>query len=341
MAVLAGILFGASVPLSKVMLGSSDPLMLAALLYLGSGLGMVFMRLLLRTGSRPPSESGLKRADAPWLLGALAVGGVVAPIVLMLSLKTTPSSTAALLLNFEAVGTVLIAALMFREPVGRRVWLALGLLTAGGVVLSLKGGGWGISIGALGIIAACSLWGLDNNLTRNISARDPTEIVAVKGLGAGLFSLILAVSLSRVFPELWDAVSALLIGFVCYGLSLYLYVMALRGLGAARAGALFAVAPFSGAALGMLMFRESPTEALAISLPLMAAGAFLLFSEAHGHPHRHRRETHDHRHSHSDGHHSHPHPPDTQETMHSHSHEHEVTEHEHPHSPDIHHRHSH
>jgi drug/metabolite transporter (DMT)-like permease len=340
MALSAALLFGSSVPLAKVMLGSTDPLMLAAFLYLGSGIGMAAVKLGLRTACKHSGEARLKRADAPWLLGALLVGGVAAPAILLFGLGSTPSSTAALLLNFEAIGTVLIAALMFRESVGKRVWLALALVTAGGIILSVSGNGWGLSVGAVGIIAACFLWGLDNNLTRNISAKDPVAIVAIKGIGAGLFSLLLALLLGREIPQLTTLAVAMLIGFVCYGLSLYLYVVALRGLGAARTGALFAVAPFGGALLGMAMFQDSLTIGFMISLPLLAAGAILLFREAHGHPHVHKNEMHEHKHTHDDGHHVH-HAGTILGQSHSHTHEHATMKHAHPHAPDIHHRHRH
>jgi drug/metabolite transporter (DMT)-like permease len=342
MALGAALLFGSSVPLAKVMLGSMDPLMLAALLYLGSGIGMAAVKLGLKASGKLSGEAQLKRGDAPWLLGALIVGGVAAPVILFFGLDSTPSSTAALLLNFEAVGTVLIAGLMFRESVEKRVWLALVLVTAGGIILTVNGSGWGLSVGAIGIIAACFLWGLDNNLTRNISGKDPVTIVAIKGIGAGLVSLLLALLLGRGIPQLSTFAIAMLIGFVCYGLSLYLYVHSLRGLGAARAGALFAVAPFGGALLGIGILHDSLTMGFIISLLLMAAGAMLLFREAHRHSHAHVREVHEHRHSHDDEHHAHVHEAESISSQaHSHTHKHEATEHVHPHAPDTHHRHQH
>lgn len=342
MALGAAFLFGSSVPLAKVMLGSTDPLMLAAFLYLGSGVGMAAVKFGSKASGSLSGEARLKRTDAPWLLSALLVGGVAAPVILLFGLDSTPSSTAALLLNFEAVGTVLIASLMFRESVGKRVWLTLVLVTVGGMILTVTGSGWGLSVGAVGIIAACFLWGLDNNLTRNISAKDPISIVAIKGIGAGLFSLMLALLFGHEIPQLATLAVAMLIGFVCYGLSLYLYVVALRGLGAARTGALFAVAPFGGALLGMAIFRDSLTMGFMLSLPLLVVGAILLFREAHGHSHAHTYETHEHRHSHDDGHHAHVHDAKIMPGQaHSHTHEHEATEHVHPHVPDIHHRHEH
>ncbi|MEW5936783.1 MAG: DMT family transporter [Candidatus Thermoplasmatota archaeon] len=343
MAVAAAVLFGASAPLAKALLEEVDPVMLAGLLYLGSGLGMALTMAAQRVGGRITSEAPLKRADAPWLVSALLVGGVAAPIILMLGLDTTPSSTAALLLNFEAVGTVLVARLMFGEAVGARVWAALALVTCGSIVLSLTDdGGWGVSLGALGILAACVLWGLDNNFTRNVSAKDPVTIVAAKGVGAGLFSVALALALGMRFPDIITVGLAMLVGFVCYGLSIALYVRALRDLGAARTGALFGTAPFVGAVIGLAMFRDQPTVGLVVSFPLMVAGAMMLMREAHSHAHVHDAEMHEHRHAHDDDHHGHAHEGEVEvRGAHSHIHKHEATEHEHQHAPDIHHRHGH
>lgn len=337
----AAVLFGASAPLAKLMLDSVDPVMLAGLFYLGSGIGMALAKVAQGAIGGAATEAPLRRPDFPWLLGALAVGGVAAPIILMLGLGTTPASTAALLLNFEAVGTVIIARVMFREAVGRGVWLALAFVTTGSIVLSVNSGdAWGLSLGAVAIMAACLLWGLDNNLTRNISARDPISIVAIKGLGAGLFSIAFAIMLGRDFPTIATVLLALITGFVCYGLSIALYIRALRGLGAARTGAIFGTAPFAGAVLGFVIFHDQVTVWLAIALPLLVLGAVLLFREAHSHTHVHTAEVHEHRHIHDDGHHGHEHgQPDV--GTHSHLHKHEAIEHSHPHAPDIHHRHGH
>ncbi|MBI5001706.1 MAG: DMT family transporter [Euryarchaeota archaeon] len=341
MGVGAAVLFGASAPLAKLLLGTIDPVMLAGLLYLGSGLGMALAKAVQTVAGRSGSEASLRRMDFPWLLSALVVGGVAAPIILMLGLGTTPASTAALLLNFEAVGTVVVARLMFREAVGRWVWLALALVTVGSAVLSMDGGdGWGLSLGAVAILAACLLWGLDNNITRNVSARDPVSIVAIKGMGAGLFSVALAYALGRNFPVVSTALAAMLVGFVCYGLSIALYVRALRDMGAARTGALFGTAPFVGAAMSLLIFHDTLTLGFIASVPLMIVGAVILFKEAHAHTHVHLSEIHEHRHAHDDGHHDHTHEKSV-EGAHSHPHQHEALGHTHSHAPDIHHRHGH
>lgn len=337
-ALLAAALFGFSAPLAKLLLGEVEPVVLAALLYLGSGLGVLIFRLV-----QPSSEAQITRADGKWLAGALFAGGVAAPIVLLFSLRATAASTASLLLNFEGVATSLIAALVFKEAVSGRALWALGCVTFASILLSWDNSGqWGISPGALGILAACVLWGIDNNLTRNISAKDPLMIVLVKGLGAGSFSLVLAFILGNAFPGLTVVLGALLLGSLSYGLSIVLFIRAMRGLGAARTSALFGTAPLAGVALSLLLFRDSPSSLFFIALPLTLVAMFLLLREQHGHLHIHEAITHEHRHRHDDGHHTHDHPGMTSPSLtHSHVHTHQRLEHEHPHLPDIHHRHSH
>jgi len=339
----AAVLFGASAPLSKLMLAATDPVVLAALLYLGSGAGMAIVKLGSGAMGKSGAEAPLKRSDAPWLLSALLAGGIMAPMLMMVGLSTTPAAFGALLLNFEAVGTIIIARLMFREAVGRGVWLALVLITAGSMAVSVKDeGGWALSIGALGILAACFLWGLDNNLTRNISAKDPVSTVAIKGVGAGLFGVAFSLVLGRDLPALPGALAAVSVGFVCYGLSMALYIRALRDIGAARTGALFGAAPFIGVLLGLVIFNDPVTAWFVLSFLLTMAGAILLFWEAHGHRHAHALETHEHRHAHDDGHHVHEHGGGTvPHGPHSHVHTHEALDHEHRHAPDLHHRHPH
>jgi drug/metabolite transporter (DMT)-like permease len=341
-ALLAAALFGFSAPLAKLLLGEVEPVVLAALLYLGSGLAVLLYRLAQRV-SAGELEAQITKADWKWLTGAVLSGGVVAPIVLLFSLRATAAATASLLLNFEGVATSLIAALVFKEAVsGRAIW-GIGVVTLASILLTWDSSGqWGISPGALGILAACVLWGIDNNLTRNISAKDPLMIVLVKGLVAGTFSLILAILLGNTFPGLTVVLGALLLGSLSYGLSIVLFIRAMRGLGAARTSALFGTAPLAGVALSLALFRESPTGLFFIALPLTLAAMFLLLCEQHGHPHAHDAITHEHRHRHDDGHHTHDHPGMTSRSLtHSHVHTHERLEHEHPHLPDIHHRHSH
>lgn len=341
-ALMAALLFGASAPFAKLLLGDIQPVMLAALLYLGCGWGLLAVKIIRDYGARPVSrEAGLARADAPWLAGAVLAGGVAAPIILMFSLKSTPAATASMLLNFEGAATSLIALAVFREALGRRVWAAIGLITLASIILSWNSGGdWGLSPGAAGILLACILWGLDNNFTRNISAKDPATIVIVKGVAAGSVSLAIALLTGEIMPSAPAIIKALILGLFSYGLSILLFVIAMRSLGAARTSAFFSSAPFIGAVISMLIFREWPGSAFLISLPIMLAGTALILREEHAHLHLHPRYEHDHRHKHDDGHHSHPHD-DGWAEEHSHRHIHEEIEHRHTHTPDIHHRHMH
>ncbi len=348
-ALAAALLFGINAPLSKVLLapgglGEVAPIPMAAFLYLGSGLGALALLRVRRQEATTESEATLRRGDLPWLAGALLAGGVAAPIVLMFGLRVTPGATASLLLNFEGVATTLIAALAFREAVGRRVWGAIGLITVASIVLSWEPGGrLGVSLGALGILAACVLWGVDNNLTRNISARNPLTIVAAKGLGAGLFSLLLALLVGQPLPRPGAALVAMTLGSVSYGLSIMFFILALRDLGAARTSAFFSSAPFVGALLSFAILGESVRTQFLAALPLMLVGTVLLVTEQHAHRHRHGFQAHEHRHHHDDAHHDHAHTPGEvpPNGWHSHPHEHAPQVHEHPHAPDLHHRHQH
>lgn len=334
-AVLAALLFGASAPLAKILLTDAPPVLMASLLYLGCGAAAFLAGL-----GRARREAALTRADLPALLGALFSGGVAAPILLMVGLANTPAATASLMLNFESVATTLIAALVFKEAIGKRLWLALALITLGSILLSWNASGdWGISWASALVLAACILWGVDNNFTRQISAKDPLAIVTVKGLGAGSFSLLLGLGLGEKLPGIPVIVGALAVGAVCYGASIALFVLALRGLGAARAGTLFATAPFLGALLSLLVFRETPAFSFYLAAPLMVLGVVALLSEEHAHLHAHAPVTHEHTHSH-DEHHPHEHAGGTDET-HAHAHHHEPQPHSHEHAPDVHHRHEH
>ena len=343
-ALLAAVLFGISAPLAKLLLGEIQPVMLAAFLYLGSGLGLSLAGGVLRKFRGPGAgEARLARGDLVWMAGATLAGGVIGPVILMLGLRGTPAATASLLLNFESVATTVIAAFFFKEMVSGRAWFAIILITGAGILLSISpDAAWGFSLGAAGILAASLMWGLDNNLTRNISAKDPVAIVTIKGLAAGSFSLLLALSVGESLPD-WEAVlKACLLGSVSYGLSIILYVRALRGLGAARTSGLYSTAPLSGLVLSILLFRESPNWLLFLALPLMSAGTYLLVNERHDHLHAHPAWLHDHAHHHMDGHHDHPHAGEVNpDQIHAHMHEHQEIDHQHHHMPDTHHRHVH
>jgi drug/metabolite transporter (DMT)-like permease len=325
-ALVAALFFGASAPVSKLLLGDVPPILMAAFLYLGSGTGISLIKLYQRLTSNQ-KEAGIKRPDVIWLAGAIISGGILAPIILMVSLKNTPASTASLLLNFEGVGTTLIS---------RRALGAIVAITLASIFLSTNfQGGFRLSLGALGILLACFLWGVDNNFTRNISAKDPLTIVAWKGLVAGTFSLILGLILGQQPPALTTILSILLLGFISYGLSTMLFIYSMRGLGAARTSALYGTAPLAGVLLSILIFRDPLTLLFGIAAVLMVAGALMLANEEHAHFHIHMPVLHEHIHRHDDDFHAHG---DNVET-HSHEHEHPQTEHEHGHMPDIHHRH--
>lgn len=333
-ALLAALFFGASAPIAKLLLGDVPPVLMAAFLYLGSGTGISLIKLYQRL-TKNQKEAGIRRPDIGWLAGAIISGGILAPIILMFSLKNTPASTASLLLNFEGVGTTLIALFFFRESISRRALAAILIITLASIFLSTDlASGFGLSLGALGVILACVLWGVDNNFTRNISAKDPLTIVAWKGLVAGSFSLLLGLGLGQQPPALSIILRILLLGFVSYGLSTMFFIYSMRGLGAARTSALYGTAPLAGMLLSIVIFRDPITLPFALAAILMMVGAYWLANEEHAHFHIHMPVVHEHRHSH-DEFHLH----DGHIETHSHEHEHPHSQHEHGHMPDIHHRH--
>lgn len=344
-ALLAAVLFGAAAPLAKLLLGDVDPIPMASFLYLGSGVTALFLLLITNLSRKGQSmEAHLTRSDMPWMAGAMFAGGVAAPIILLLSLQNTPASTASLLLNFESVATTLIAVVAFKEAVDRRILWAISLITLASILLSWDaGGGWGISQGALGILAACSLWGLDNNFTRHISGKNPLMIVAIKGLGAGTFSLVLSLALGKPMPGTTVVLLTMILGTFSYGLSIHLFILAMRSLGSARTSAFFSTAPFVGTLLAVLVLKEMPDVLFWLSMPIMAGGAWLMLSENHDHYHVHEPFEHTHAHKHPDEHQDHAHPDDIPlvNGLHAHAHYHEAVAHSHAHTPDLHHRHVH
>ena len=341
-ALLAALLFGASAPVSKILLGEIAPITLAAFLYLGSGIGLLLYQLLQRNGNTIKAEAPIKKSDMGWLAGAILVGGIVAPIILLIGLRDTPGATASLLLNFEGIATTLIAALAFKEAVSRRAWWAIWAITLASIVLSVNiNDGWGVSWGAVAILTACIFWGIDNNFTRNISAKNPISIVTIKGLVAGSFSLGLTLILGNQLPEIRVILKSMLLGSLSYGLSITLFIRAMRGLGAARASALFGTAPLAGIILSFLFLQETVTTIFLFALPLMMAGAFILVYEEHDHQHVHEEIVHEHLHQHDDEHHGHSHNGTEYGAVHSHGHKHGRIRHTHHHMPDIHHRHTH
>jgi drug/metabolite transporter (DMT)-like permease len=338
-ALVSAALFGASTPLAKLLVGEMAPLVLAGILYLGSGLGLLAWHLARRTRGR---VARLARADLPWLAGAIAAGGVAGPALLMYGLAQTEGSTASLLLNLEGVFTAALAWIIFRENAGRRVFLGMAAIVAGGMVLSWaelpRTGG---IAGPLLVAAACLAWGIDNNLTRRVSGGDAVVVAGAKGLVAGAVNLALGLIQGANLPGAGTALAAAALGLFGYGISLVLFVIALRHLGTARTGAYFSVAPFFGALLSLLVLQESTSTAFWIAAGLMALGVWLHLTERHEHPHLHEPMEHSHPHVHDEHHrHEHAFAWDGGEP-HTHTHAHGRLFHTHPHYPDLHHRHDH
>lgn len=342
-AIAAAILFGVSTPLAKALLGETSPQMLAGLLYLGSGLGLVLIQLISkRFWVQQPAEASLKHSDWLWLGGAILAGGVLAPALMMLGLIATPAAIASLLLNLESVLTALIAWFVFQEHFDRRIAIGMGAITAGSAVLSWQGrldfdGNWGFLL----IIAACLGWAIDNNLTRKISSADPLQIATLKGCVAGTVNIAIALAMGNYLPSPLIIGLSFIVGFFGYGISLVLFILALRYIGTSRTGAYFAIAPFMGAAIAILFFKEAITTNLILATGLMGIGVWLHLTEQHDHQHLHEAIVHEHSHIH-DEHHQHKHfGRFASHKTHSHLHKHQLILHKHRHYPDIHHRHLH
>ena len=335
-ALASALLFGAGTPVAKLLLGHVSPWMLAGLLYIGSGLGLWVLRAVRRS-----PRVRLTGQELPFLVGAVVAGGILGPVLLMLGLSGMPASGAALLLNAEGVLTAVIAWVVFRENADRRVVLGMAAIVAGAVLLSAPGGARLSGPGpALAVLGACLCWAVDNNLTRRLALTDATWLAAVKGAVAGPVNLGLALLVGSRLPSPGPLFGGLAVGFVAYGLSLALFIVGLRHVGTARAGAYYSVAPFFGAGLAVALGDRVTWQLLAAG-GLMAVGTGLHLTERHEHVHTHRPVTHDHWHTH-DEHHQHRHDePVPPGAWHRHEHEHEHLTHSHEHFPDAHHRHRH
>ena len=334
-ALAAALLFGAGTPFAKLLLGPVSPWLLAGLLYLGSGIGLAVWRVASRAENRR-----MNIAEAGWLAGAVIAGGMIAPALLMWGLVNMPASGASLLLNAEGVLTALIAWFVFGENFDRRIALGMTLIVAGALVLS-----WpdqmqiGAALPSLAVTGACLFWAIDNNLTRKVALLDASFIAMTKGLVAGAVNTAIALSLGSLFPPVPTALAAAAVGLLSYGVSLMLFVIALRHLGTARTGAYFSTAPFAGALIAIVGMNEPVTNQLLIAGALMAAGVWLHLTERHEHVHAHEPLEHEHEHAH-DEHHRHAHStPVAANISHSHAHRHEPMTHNHPHYPDVHHQH--
>ena len=341
-ALASAALFGVSTPAAKFLVGSIYPVTLAGLLYFGAGIGVTVLRRMLPSIVTGAPEVSVARAELPWLAGAIGAGGVLGPLLLMFGLARTDAAAASLLLTLEGAATALMAWFIFRENFDRRIAVGMACLVAGAAVLSWSGApSFDSIIGPLSIAGACVAWGLDNNLTRKVSLADPLQIAMLKGLIAGPFNLILGLGISREVPSLSGVLLSGVVGFVGYGVSLALFVVALRGLGTARTGAYFSTAPFIGSAVAVIVFGEPVTAQLLAAGALMAVGVWLHLTEHHEHEHLHEALVHTHSHVH-DIHHRHAHKASDQPgEPHTHSHEHKPTRHTHPHVPDMHHTHRH
>ncbi len=344
-ALAAALLFGASTPLAKLLVGDVPPLLLAGLLYLGSGLGLSVVLALRRARARarrhPTTHLGIPRAELPWLVGAIVFGGVLGPALLMFGLTQTSGAAASLLLNVEGVLTAVIAWMVFKENADRQIVLGMVAIVVGGVLLSWEPGGAAFSTGALFILGACLCWAIDNNLTRKVSTNDAMLVAGLKGLAAGACNTALAFAAGAPMPALAAIGSSLVVGFFGYGLSLTLFVVGLRVLGTARTGAYFSVAPLFGVVLSLAIWPGVPGPLFWLAAASMALGVWLHVRERHLHEHTHEPIEHTHQHRH-DVHHQHEHRLAwNDDEPHAHPHRHDVLTHGHPHYPDIHHRHSH
>lgn len=348
-ATLSAVFFGSCAPVTKYFVSDIEPLMLAALFYLGSGLGMLTLIIgcrIFRRG-KPPSDSPVTIHDLPYLAGMSVFGGILAPVVLMYSMKETQAATGSLLLNFEPVATGLFAAFIFQEAVGKRIWGAMVLITMSCLLLSYDPSGiFGLSLGAAGVLLACIFWALDNNISRRVSGKDPFSCIMIKGLSAGLCTGFIAILIGEHLPSYVEVPMFLLIGFFSYGgLASVFFLLALRSIGTARTGLFLALSPFFGVLFSFLLFHEPIHQAFPLAFLIMILGVYLLVSEKHAHIHTHVPLVHDHRHAHNDLHHDHVHgshvPPVSSTGEHSHLHAHTEITHDHSHKPDLHHQHEH
>jgi len=340
LAISAAVLYGISAPVSKLLLQQIPPAMMASLLYLGAGIGMLLINVFRRFGKSQHTEASLTKKELPYIISMIILD-IAAPVFLMIALTKTTAGNASLLNNFEIVATSLIALFVFKEAIGKRMWLAIALITIASVILTINDSeSFTFSIGSVFVLLACVCWGFENNSTRMLSIKDPLQVVVVKGFGSGIGALIISFSIGQAAVDLKYLLAALLLGFIAYGLSIYFYIMAQRTLGAARTSAYYATAPFIGVLISWIFLRESVHWSFLVALFIMILGSYFAITETHGHIHEHEPLSHEHNHNHQDGHHNHTHRNNAAED-HSHEHTHESIDHEHAHLPDSHHQHKH
>lgn len=275
MAILAAALYALNSPVSKLLLSKVPSTMMAAFLYLGAGAGLLIVRLVQKRLGLKTKETPLSRKNLPYTVG-MVVLDIAAPICLMIGLSMTTAANASLLNNFEIVATSIIALCVFKEAISKRLWAAIGLVTVSSIILTVEDvSSFQFSFGSLFVLLACICWGFENNCTRMISDKDPLEIVVIKGFGSGLGAMVIALAIGEKIPGAAYVLGALLLGFVAYGLSIFFYIYAQRTLGAARTSAYYAVAPFIGAGLSLIVFRELPSASFVIALVIMGVGTYL------------------------------------------------------------------
>jgi drug/metabolite transporter (DMT)-like permease len=336
LAVVAALLFGAATPASKLLLSSVAPLQIAGLLGIGSAL--VALPLILR-GEKLVLPWRLDSSNRTRLYLSLGLGGTAGPVLLLFGLQLAAAGSVSMWLNLELVLTIAIAAVFFKEHVGTRGWLAIGIAVFACTLLTIGEGAAGVGAGAL-IALACLCWGVDNNATATIDSISPAQMVFWKGLVSGTVNTTLGLIVAGSLPAPTLIGAGLLIGALSFGTSIILYITAAQSLGATRTQTVFASAPFWGLALSAVLLGEGMTWLQLTAAALLAASVIMLFRLKHGHLHVHEAIGHTHPHSHDDGHHDHQH--DTAvHGRHTHHHEHAAVEHTHDHYPDLHHRHSH
>lgn len=339
LAIISAILFGISPALCKIVVGEMSTALLAGLLYLGSGLGLQFHLICKRRNSLGALRR-LSSSQRARLAVAVFFGGILAPLCLAYGIKYGAAAEVSLLLNLETVATTVIAWLFFKEHVGLPVWAGKVFIILGASLIILKTGDVRIHLPGVFVLLACIFWGIDNNLTRDIEELPATVLASIKGLSAGIFNILLALALSAGTVTSSQIGASLLIGAMSYGLSLVLFVEALRRIGAARTSTFFAIGPFVGAVFSVLFLGEQMQTVYWIASLFMLGGLVFLYREMHRHLHAHERMSHSHRHVH-DEHHQHRHKEAASGEPHEHFHTHEPLTHIHVHWPDIHHRHQH
>ncbi|MCM2356716.1 MAG: DMT family transporter [Geobacteraceae bacterium] len=339
-AILSAILFGMAPVACKAIVGQMPAALLAGLLYLGSGLGLAGV-VLRQTPRFYVILSSLSRRQWGYLAGAIVSGGVAAPLFLAFGIRSGTATEVSLLLNFETVATTLLAWLIFHEHVGYRVWIGKVLIVGASLVIVLTGSaGVRLSIPGLSVLVACLLWGIDNNLTRELESLPASLLACVKGLSAGVFNVLLSLILFSGPVTPLQVTATLMIGALSFGASLVLFIHALREIGSARTSTWFASGPFIGTLLSVIVLGERPPGGYWLAALVMLSGMFFLYGEMHRHLHRHERLAHSHPHEH-DEHHRHEHDDGRDKGAHDHFHVHEPLTHSHVHWPDIHHRHRH